>query len=171
MDDWRLTSNSDNITFSDNYHLSAIKQPSTEICMVVEEEPVYNGKMYKEFEITRCSPICDMYIGCTVPYIEHTINPSNYNILKQNSWLLSTAKGILWGKNTGIPSYELGKCVQGDRIGCLLDLDSGSLDFYRNGKKFTSGYSSGISESVVITVILATAGDIITALPGAELPI
>jgi hypothetical protein len=59
---------------------------------------------------------------------------------------------------------------QGDRIGCMLDLDAGWLRFYRNGVRLRQEFASGVTGPLLRCVELHSEGDVVTALPGAGMP-
>ena len=59
---------------------------------------------------------------------------------------------------------------QGDRIGCLLDLDAGWLRFYRNGKRLRQEFASGVTGPLLRCAEMHNEGDVVAALPGAEMP-
>ena len=61
---------------------------------------------------------------------------------------------------------------QGDRIGCLLDLDAGWLRFFRNGVRLRQGYASGVTGPLLRMAEVSGDGEgvALTALPGAETP-
>jgi hypothetical protein len=61
---------------------------------------------------------------------------------------------------------------QGDRIGCLLDLDAGWLRFFRNGVRLRQEYASGVTGPLLRSAEVAGDGEgvALTALPGAETP-
>jgi hypothetical protein len=59
---------------------------------------------------------------------------------------------------------------QGDRIGCMLDLNAGWLRFYRNDKRLRQEFTSGITGPLLRCVESNTEDEVVTALPGAEMP-
>ena len=61
---------------------------------------------------------------------------------------------------------------QGDRIGCLLDLDAGWLRFFRNGVRLRQEYASGVTGPLLRSAEVSGDGEgvALTALPGAETP-
>jgi hypothetical protein len=59
---------------------------------------------------------------------------------------------------------------QGDRIGCMLDLDAGWLRFYRNGVRLRQEFTSGVTGPLLRNVEFFRPGVVVTALPGAEMP-
>ena len=67
----------------------------------------------------------------------------------------------------------------GDHIGFLLDLDEAWLRFYRNGKRFGPGFTSGVTGPLVRAMISSTddkpgenggGSSTVRALPGAYAP-
>ena len=60
---------------------------------------------------------------------------------------------------------------EGDRIGCLLDLDAGWLRFYRNGVRLKQEYASGVTGPLLRSLQVYQPGVVWTALPGAETPL
>jgi hypothetical protein len=59
---------------------------------------------------------------------------------------------------------------QGDRIGCMLDLDAGWLRFFRNDKRLKQEFTSGVTGPLLRCAELYSEGGVVTALPGAEMP-
>jgi hypothetical protein len=54
--------------------------------------------------------------------------------------------------------------------GCLLDLDQGSLTFYRNGAKCGPGFTAGVVGPLVRAVQMNGKGVVVKALPTTEPP-
>jgi hypothetical protein len=59
---------------------------------------------------------------------------------------------------------------QGDRIGCMLDLDAGWLRFFRNDKRLRQEFASGVTGPLLRYMEMFDEGGVMTALPGAEMP-
>ena len=59
---------------------------------------------------------------------------------------------------------------QGDRIGCMLDLDAGWLRFYRNGVRLRQEFASGVTGPLLRGAEFYEEGNVVTALPGVEMP-
>ena len=57
-------------------------------------------------------------------------------------WFMHTDEGTLWG-NGKRGSNKAGDYWEGDRLGVLLDLDEGSVLFFRNGHVHGPGYPAG----------------------------
>jgi hypothetical protein len=64
-------------------------------------------------------------------------------------------------------SYKLG-----DRVGVLLDLDNGSLRFFKNGVQHGPGFPAGsVTGPVVAAVQMANRDISVRLLPSAEAPV
>jgi hypothetical protein len=64
-----------------------------------------------------------------------------------------------------------GTYTQGDRVGVLLDLDDGSLRFFKNGTQHGPGYAAGsVIGPVVAAVQMLSVGTAVRLLPNAQLP-
>jgi hypothetical protein len=64
-----------------------------------------------------------------------------------------------------------GDYKQGDRVGVLLDLDNGSLRFFKNGVEHGPGLPAGsVTGSVVAAVQMYRNGGSVRLLPDAEAP-
>jgi hypothetical protein len=59
-----------------------------------------------------------------------------------DGWFINAAGGHLYG-NSKYASDAAGEYKQGDRVGVLLDLDNGSLRFFKNGAEHGPGYAAG----------------------------
>jgi hypothetical protein len=78
--------------------------------------------------------------------------------------------GCLWG-NGRANDNPAGKYKKGDRVGVLLDLDSGSLRFFKNGVQHGPGYAAGsVTGSVVAAVQMYNRTESVRLLPNAEAP-
>jgi hypothetical protein len=84
------------------------------------------------------------------------------------AWLMDGANGALCGNGKG-GDDKAGGFNQGDRMGFLLDLDDGSLRFFKNGVEHGPGYPAG---SVTGPVARAAhmGGHSARLLPGAAWP-
>ena len=77
--------------------------------------------------------------------------------------MLRSGSGAGFGSGSGSPRRPLmapapGAVYQGDRLGCCLDLDAGTLLFYLNGKRHGPGHS-GVVGPVQRCVEVAAEGD------------
>jgi hypothetical protein len=72
-----------------------------------------------------------------------------------NGWFIGAYSGCLYG-NGKQGDNRAGAYKQGDRVGVLLDLNNGSLRFFKNGVQHGPGYAAG---SVTGPVVAAVQGD------------
>jgi hypothetical protein len=86
-----------------------------------------------------------------------------------NEWLMYCNTGGLFGNGTNAasvvlgPSALAGAAVQGDRLGCRLDLDAGTLSFFKNGVPYGLVHT-GVVGPVKRCVKLYGTSDTVTAL-------
>jgi hypothetical protein len=79
----------------------------------------------------------NVFIGVTRP----NLNPTGDYAVEESTdgWFMLPADGSLWGN--GKQGDDLaGTIDDGDRVGVLLDLDEGSLRFFKNGVQHGPGY-------------------------------
>jgi hypothetical protein len=94
-----------------------------------------------------------------------------------DGWFISAGYGSLWGNgkhgdDAAGPYDATGRYKQGDRVGVLLDLDNGSLRFFKNGVQHGPGYAAGsVTGPVVAAVQLASIGTSVRMLLNAPAPI
>jgi hypothetical protein len=69
-----------------------------------------------------------------------------------DGWFISTSSGALCGNGKG-GDNRAGKIKQGDRVGMLLDLGSGSLRFFKNGVQHGPGYAAGSVTGPVVAAV------------------
>jgi hypothetical protein len=101
------------------------------------------------------------------------LNPTGYYLDRDctDGWFIHAYNGSLYG-NGKQRNDAAGECKQGDRVGVLLDLDNGSLRFFKNGVQHGPGYAAGsVTGPVVAAVQLYTKGGSVRLLPDAEAPI
>jgi hypothetical protein len=87
-----------------------------------------------------------------------------------NGWFVHAAGGALWG-NGKYCDDRAGPYKQGDRVGVLLDLNNGSLRFFKNGVQHGPGYAAGsVAGPVVAAVQMYIKDESVRLLPNAEAP-
>jgi hypothetical protein len=87
-----------------------------------------------------------------------------------DAWFMGCNSGSLYG-NGKFNSDTAGGCKQCDRVGLLLDLDDGSLRFFKNGKQYGPGYPAGsVTGPVVIAVNMHYASQSVQLLTDAQRP-
>ena len=101
------------------------------------------------------------------------ITPSHFRQEHTTAWLISDG-GRLFGNGKGGGTYALvapSVIVNGDRMGILLDLDDGSLRFFRNGVEHGPGYPAGsVTGPVALAAHMSHEGTALRLLPDAAWP-
>jgi hypothetical protein len=89
-----------------------------------------------------------------------------------NGWFIYAYNGSLCGNGKKLFDDAAGSYKLGDRVGVLLDLDNGSLRFFKNGVEHGPGYPAGsVTGPVVAAVEMANRDASVRLLPNAEAPI
>jgi hypothetical protein len=87
-----------------------------------------------------------------------------------DGWFIYPVSGCLFG-NGKQGDDEAGAYEQGDRVGVLLDLNNGSLRFFKNGVQHGPGYPAGsVTGPVVHAVQMYHKDQSVRMLPNAEVP-
>jgi hypothetical protein len=109
-----------------------------------------------------------IYIGISRPNLDPT--GDYYDSTCTDGWFIGAAYGDLWGNGKHGDGLA-GCCHQGDRVGVLLDLDNGSLRFFKNGVQHGPGYPAGsVTGPVVAAVQMYRKNASVRLLPNAEAP-
>ena len=86
------------------------------------------------------------------------------------AWLMSAKFGSLYG-NGKQHDDPAGGFNNGDRMGILLDLDDGSLRFFKNGVEHGPGYPAGsVTGPVALAAHMSHEGTALRLLPDAAWP-
>jgi hypothetical protein len=86
------------------------------------------------------------------------------------SWFIDACDGCLCGNGKEYGDAA-GAYKQGDRVGVLLDLDNGSLRFFKNGVQHGPGYAAGsMTGPVVAALQMCNTDHSVRLLPNAEVP-
>jgi hypothetical protein len=124
------------------------------------------GKHYWEVELLSES-MSNIIIGISRP----NLNPVGvyFDSSCTDGWF-TCENGSLWGNGKAFDD-EAGEYKQGDRVGVLLDVDSGSLRFFKNGVQHGPGYAAGsVAGPVVAAVQMYNKDSSVRLLPNAEAP-
>jgi hypothetical protein len=125
------------------------------------------GKHYWEVELPLKGKY--MYIGISRP----SLDPNGFYLNESctDGWFIDATSGYLFGNGKYI-SDGAGAYTQGDRVGVLLDLDDGSLRFFKNGVQHGPGFPAGsVTGPVVAAVQLHHADSKVRYLPNAQQPL
>ena len=134
--------------------------------LTTTETELTEGKHYWEVELLSES-VVNLFIGISRP----NLDPKGVYIERgcTDGWLIDAGDGSLWG-NGKQGHDEAGEYKQGDRVGVLLDLDNGSLRFFKNGVQHGPGYPAGSVTGPVVAAVQMYYSDIVRLLPNAEAP-
>jgi hypothetical protein len=128
---------------------------------------ITEGKHYWEVELLS-ENVVSIYIGISRPNLDPTEIYSARECT--DGWFTKTNSGALYG-NGKYSDNAAGRYKQGDRVGMLLDLDNGSLRFFKNGVQHGPGYAAGsVTGPVVAAVQMYCNRSIVRLLPNAEAP-
>jgi hypothetical protein len=125
------------------------------------------GKHYWEVELLS-EDVDMMFIGISRP----NLDPRGHFYRRDctDGWFIYPKEGTLWGN--GKASHDAtGGYKQGDRVGMLLDLDNGTLRFFKNGVQHGPGYAAGsVTGPVVAAVQMFSENQSVRMLPNAQAP-
>jgi hypothetical protein len=147
--------------------LVATKDAEDDWPLVTGGEPMTEGRHYWEVQLTKWAPTgaYRLLIGAVRPGLDHDKDQSKNN----DAYFIDAIDGALEG-NGKEEADQQGEFEEGDRVGVLLDLDSGWLRFYRNGKRCGPGHTEGVTGPLVCAAQLGGKDDKLTGLPGAVAP-
>jgi hypothetical protein len=129
---------------------------------------ITEGKHYWEVEPLSKS-MSTILIGISRPNLNPT--GSYYRSDCTDGWFICAYDGTLRGNGKGGYDYAAVGYNQGDRVGMLLDLDNGSLRFFKNGVEHGPGYPAGSVTGPVVTAVQLFFEDTsVRLLPDAEAP-
>jgi hypothetical protein len=114
----------------------AATQDSGDYSLVTSGVELTEGRHYFEVEIFSRY----VHVGVTRPNLDP--NADYCTAECKDGWFIGTYAGELFG-NGKLEANEAGRFDRGDRVGVLLDLDDGSLRFFRNGCRHGPGYPPG----------------------------
>jgi hypothetical protein len=89
-----------------------------------------------------------IFVGVTRPNLDPLGDYRGAN----GAWFIYAGNGFLWGKGKQNDDAA-GYYEQGDRVGVLLDLNNGSLLFFKNGVQHGDGYAAGSVTGPVVAAV------------------
>jgi hypothetical protein len=109
------------------------------LSLTTTEIELTEGKHFWEVELLS-KDMDYIYIGISRP----NLDPAGEYIRREctDGWFMYANGGGLCGNGKCVDD-EAGDYKQGDRVGVLLDLDNGSLRFFKNGVQNGPGYPAG----------------------------
>jgi hypothetical protein len=106
------------------------------------------GVHYMEVELGGAG-VEDICVGIARPGLD-TADGKDYAVAAcMDAWFMYCGGGTLFG-NGKDGSDEAGAYQAGDRVGMLIDLDAGSLQFFKNGVKHGPGWGAGLVTGPVV---------------------
>jgi hypothetical protein len=136
--------------------------------LTTTETELTEGKHYWEVELLS-ERVGMIAVGISRPNLYPT---GDYAVGEfTDGWFIDAYNGSLCGNGKDF-SDGAGCYKQGDRVGVLLDLDDGSLRFFKNGVQHGPGYAPGsVTEPVVAAAQLYQKDNSVRLLPNVEAPI
>jgi hypothetical protein len=137
--------------------------------LTTTETELTEGKHYWEVELPSLNNAgAGIMIGISRP----NLDPAGQYFHREctDGWFIHAAYGGLCGNGKG-GEDQGGDYKQGERVGVLLDLDNGSLRFFKNGVQHGPGYPAGsVTGTVVHAVQMNYKDSSLRLLPNAEAP-
>jgi hypothetical protein len=124
------------------------------------------GKHYWEVELLP-EDVCTIFIGISRPNLDPTGRYWERDCT--DGWSMSARYGSLYG-NGKYGDDKAGSFKQGDRVGVLLDLDDGSLRFFKNGEQHGPGFAAGCVAGPVVASVQMIYNSSVRLLPNAQQP-
>jgi hypothetical protein len=140
----------DRVAFSDG--LTVATQIGEVGSLVTSGVELTRGQHYWEVELMS-DEVSGILVGVTRPDLDPKIF-HGYEV-SNDAWLIGAGTGSLCG-NGKFQNDPAGDYKQGDRVGLLLDLDDGSLCFFKNGVKHGPGYLAGSVTGPVVHAMQLT---------------
>jgi hypothetical protein len=163
---WR-TFPEDRVTLSEDGAV-ATQTMQYELSLTTTGIELTEGKHYWEVELLS-QTMSTIFIGISRP----NLDPTGHYFLREctDGWFINATGGALYG-NGKQDDDQSGGYTQGDRVGVLLDLDSGSLRFFKNGGEHGPGYAAGrVTGPVVPAIQLLLENTSVRLLPDAQAPV
>jgi hypothetical protein len=144
-------------------------QKSGECSLTTSGIELTEGKHYWEVELL--SGVMGCYIslvGITRPNLDPT--GQHFLVTCTDGWFIDNGNSGLYGNGKQNDDHA-GRYEKGDRVGVLLNLDDGSLRFFKNGAPNGPGYPAGsVTGPVVAAVQMCNENESMRLLPDAEVP-
>jgi hypothetical protein len=155
------------VTLSEGGAVATQTAAQGEWSLATTETELSEGKHYWEVELLS-NIVGTIMIGISRPNLDPTGMYCRRNCT--DVWLIDAEIGALYG-NCKEDDDEAGDYKQGGRVGVLLDLDNGSLRFFKNNVQHGPGYPAGsVTGPVVHAVQMLNDDDSVRLLPNAEAP-
>jgi hypothetical protein len=135
--------------------------------LTITESELTEGKHYWEVELLS-EKVSNILIGISRPNLDP--RGQYWNRECTDGWFMYAGNGALYG-NGKYKGDATGAYEQGDRVGVLLDLDTGSLRFFKNSVENGPGFPAGsVTGPVVAAVQMYRKDCSVRLLPNVEAP-
>jgi hypothetical protein len=164
---WR-TFAADHVTLSEDGAVATqTRRANQEFSLTTTGIELTEGKHYWEVELLS-EDMASILIGISRPNLKPT--GIYYGMDCTDGWFIRAGIGTLCGN--GMQNNDAaGGYKQGDCVGVLLDLDNGSLRFFKNGVQHGPGYAAGSVTGPVAAAVQMYWGDAsVRLIPNAEAP-
>jgi hypothetical protein len=115
--------------------------------LTTTESELTEGKHYWEVEVVS-ERVTNILIGISRPNLDPTVQYCS----STDGWFILADNGALYG-NGKEHDDAAGSYKQGNRVGVLLDLDNGSLRFFKNGVQHGAGFPAGSVTGPVVAAV------------------
>jgi hypothetical protein len=151
---WR-TFPDDYVELSEGGILATQIKHAGDYVLVTTEVEFTEGRHYWEVEALS-KVTADIFVGVTRPNLDAK-RLGDYAVADcTDAWFIEASGGNLWGngkEDDGDWLGDAGEYEQGDRVGVLLDLNNGSLLFFKNGVQHGPGYPAGSVTGPVVAAV------------------
>jgi hypothetical protein len=139
-----------------------------DLILVITRTELTEGRHYWEVELLS-EDIVNIYVGVARPNLDPV---GDYAVAEcTDAWCTETYEGDLWGDGAPDGDFAAGGYKKGDRVGVLLDLNNGSLLFFKNGVQHGSGYPAGsVTGPVVAALQMREVGEAVRLHAGVAFP-
>jgi hypothetical protein len=156
------------VTLSEGGAVATQHTSNNENSLTTTGTELTEGRHYWEVELL--SSVSSIFVGISRPNLDPT--GGYFYGHCTDGWFIYPYYGALCGNGKNYYDDGAGSYKQGDRVGVLLDLDNGSLRFFKNGVQHGPGYPAGsVTGPVVAAVQMYKKDASVRLLPNAEAPI
>jgi hypothetical protein len=142
-----------------------------DLILVTTGTELTEGRHYWEVELLS-ENMDDIFVGITRPKVGLRNLLQDYAVAQcTDAWFTDAYQGNLWGNGKQDDGDADEYYKQGDRVGVLLDLNNGSLLFFKNGVQYGPGYPAGsVTGPVVAAVQMGREGEVLRLHAGVAFP-
>jgi hypothetical protein len=122
-----------------------------DLILVTTGTELTEGRHYWEVGVPSEVSLVNSFVGVTRPNLDPV---GDYAVAEcTDAWFTDAEDGALWGNGKQVDDAAGGYYNKGDRVGVLLDLNNGSLLFFKNGVQHGPGYAAGSVTGPVVAAV------------------